>query len=63
MMVKSLKEKLKEASEKEDFAKMNLSITEYYWLQDVVSEAIKRRKASGTAIESLKRKFDLEKVI
>jgi hypothetical protein len=60
---KSLKKKLKEAAEREDFAKMRFSITEYYWLQDVVAEAIKKRKASGTSIDNLRRKFDLEKVM
>jgi len=62
-MDKSLKKKMKEVAEREDFAQMKFSNEEYYWLQDVVAEAIKKRKAIGTSIDSLRRKFDLEKVI
>jgi superfamily I DNA and/or RNA helicase len=43
--------------------KMKFSSDEYFWLRDVIKDAIKRRKASGIAIDSLREKFDLENVI
>jgi hypothetical protein len=43
--------------------KMIFSADEYYWMQNVIAEAIKRRKASGIAIDNLKKKFNLKKVV
>jgi hypothetical protein len=43
--------------------KMKFSADEYFWLRGVIKDAIKRRKASGIAIDSLREKFDLENVI
>jgi hypothetical protein len=43
--------------------KMTFSTDEYYWLQNVIAEAIKRRKASGIAIDNLRKKFNLGKVV
>lgn len=43
--------------------KITFSTDEYYWLKDVIAEAIKRRKASGIAIDKLRKKFNLGKVL
>jgi hypothetical protein len=44
-------------------AKMTFSTDEYFWLRDVIADAIKRRKASGIAIDNLRKKFNLDKVV